>query len=190
MPDPTANEINFFTRTNSAEVGTVWNLVEKRKQEDKALCVELGWGSQSGITGSQQSQHLSQIRETLSSSHGPTVEITSRAELSDISRVECTPVSRNDDTGFLRENEILPDLPPVLSSRPRTVWTKQDQAECVRRPQSGSIGRNSSVAVEEDKFVKSAIAPPQDGESLAYNIQTIIEEESQSDGEDDGISWF
>lgn len=190
IPDPTDKEFNFFPRTTSMDVGTIWSLIEKRKQEDRELCYELGWGSQSGITGSQKSQRLSQCRDALSTSHGQISDITSRAEIVEKSRTGFSNLSRIDDTGSLNRNNILPDLPVAPSSGPITVSTEQTQTKCVERAQNNTKSSSTLSSLDEYDAAQPHIVPPQDRCDIASNVKTIMEGDGQSDGEADGISWF
>ena len=56
VPDKN-DEIDFFRSPNANDVDmkNVWNLVEERKLEDKLLCAEFGWGSESLAEDSQMS---------------------------------------------------------------------------------------------------------------------------------------
>jgi len=201
------HEMDFFipdaknkeaSRTSTMDVGTVWNLVEKRKQEDTALRAELGWGSQSGLTGSQQTQDPSQSRDAFSSSHGQTNgqtnEVISGLELSDISRFEHFDLLRSKEIGLLGKNEVLPDLHLIPSSGPIAVAREDAQTDCMGRAKLNLNGDKTSLAIEDHKPVWRPVIPQQnekiDRKTVACNTPTIIEEEDQSEGEDDGISWF
>jgi hypothetical protein len=191
IPEPKNKEAN---RTSTMDVGTVWNLVEKRKQEDTALRAELGWGSQSGLTGSQQTQDPSQSRDVFSSSHGQTNEVISEQELSNISRVEHFDLLRSKEIGLLGENEVLPDLHLIPSSDPIAITREDAQADCIGRAKLNLNSEKTSLTIEDYKPVWRPVIPQQneniDRKTVACNTPTIIEEDDQSESEEDGISWF
>lgn len=190
VPDPTDTEVNFFPRTSSMDVGTVWNLIEKRKQEDKALRIELGRGSQSGITESQQSQqsqHLSDSRDALSSSFAQTREVSPRKE-SATTQIECPDSSGHNNLRALSKKNASPHIPLVPTSGPITVAPERtrpnETIKCDERIE------NTVLSPDEPTVVQVPFVTQSDREILASNIPAIIEEDNENDSEDDGIAWF
>lgn len=186
VPDPTETEVNFFPRTSSMDVGTVWNLVERKKQEDRALRIELGWGSQSGITGSQQSQHLSQSREASSSSHAQIKETNLREGIAELSRVEY-PYSPPHNPRSLSENDSSPGIPLVPTWGPITGTTVETRpTETTHRD---NHLENTVRLLDEPKVVQLPLVTQPERQNVAFNIPTILEER-ENDGEDEGLPWF
>jgi hypothetical protein len=169
------------------DVGTVWNLVETRKQEDKALRIELGWGSQSGITESQQSQHLSDSRDAFSSSYVQKRE-TNLCEDSATSQIECPESSGHNNPRALGKNSTSPHIPLDPTSGPITVTTEGTRPNESRKCDEQI--EKIVLSLNEPKVVQTPFVTQSDREILASNIPTIIEEDNENDSEDDGIAWF
>ena len=176
---------------------SLWTLVEEQKREDRLLCAEFGWGSQSGFSASQVSlqqrcqsrdavhNQLSQYEEQTRNQVNEVIRGNSNRQLDESQRYSPRGLLMYEQT---RLHSPLQGISSVVQQQPFSI--EEDQSGNQGADNLKEINNSNSLGtpVKDTEIQNLKAVMHENGRSLIGTTVKFPEEEEEE--EDEGIPWF